>query len=71
MISTDGKRVKGKTNYCYECSDFVVSGVLEVRFREDGIKRRTYLCENGHKFVTHELTIPPQPGSKVWKEGNV
>lgn len=52
---------RGKNSYCFECMEYVVAGVIETRFKDDGIRRRTYLGICGHKFVTHEITIPPQP----------
>lgn len=43
---------------CPQCGAWTelltVSKVLETRTRQDGSKRRTYICGNEHKFTTVE-----------------
>lgn len=38
------------------------SDVLETRTRADGVKRRRYVCANGHRFSTIEVLMEPKKG---------
>lgn len=50
---------------CPQCQAWTELKVRETRTRQDGSKRRTYVCGNEHRFTTVErVEVAPHGGDK-------